>query len=133
MTSHSRAAKATASGRFREEIVSCATEITNPKTGVVVKVVVDKDDGWIYALSDHFLEFNFFSLGIRETNLEVLSKLKTVFSKGGTTTAGNSSQVSDGAAATLLMSRATAKKLGLKILGSLRRYSLFCINFDYKF
>ena len=98
-----------------------------------MKVVVDKDDGWIYALSDHFLEFNFFSLGIRETNLEVLSKLKTVFSKGGTTTAGNSSQVSDGAAATLLMSRATAKKLGLKILGSLRRYSLFCINFDYKF
>ncbi len=53
--------------------------------------------------------------GIRpDTNLEALSQLKTVFKEDGTITAGNSSQISDGAAAVLLMTREKADELGLK-------------------
>lgn len=63
--------------------------------------------------------------GIRpQTTLEILSKLKPVFSKDGRTTAGNSSQTTDGAAAVLLMTRAEAKKRGLPILGVWRGYSV---------
>lgn len=52
--------------------------------------------------------------GIRpDTNLETLSQLKSVFKEGGKITAGNASQVSDGAAAVLLMSADKAKELGL--------------------
>ena len=47
-----------------------------------------------------------------------------MFKKGGTTTAGNSSQVSDGASATLLMSEEKAKALGLEVLGSLKSYAV---------
>lgn len=64
------------------------------------EVLVDKDDG------------------VRaETTLEGLAKLKPAFRKDGTTTAGNSSQVTDGAAAVLMTRRDVAKKLGLKVLG----------------
>ena len=49
------------------------------------------------------------------TTMEGLSKLKPAFKKGGSTTAGNSSQMTDGAAAVRLTSRDAAKKLGLKI------------------
>merc|ERR1719482_2158159 len=59
--------------------------------------------------------------GPRETTLEGLGKLKTVFKKeGGTVTAGTASQVSDGAAAVLLMRRSKAQALGLKVLGAYR-------------
>jgi len=51
------------------------------------------------------------------TSPQTLSKLKPAFTADGTTTAGNASQVSDGAAAVLLMKRKTAHKLGLPILG----------------
>jgi acetyl-CoA acyltransferase 1 len=55
--------------------------------------------------------------GIRkETTVEGLSKLKPAFRQNGSTTAGNSSQVTDGAAAVLLVKRSTAQKLGLPIL-----------------
>jgi acetyl-CoA acyltransferase 1 len=55
--------------------------------------------------------------GIRkETTLEGLGKLKPAFKKDGTTTAGNSSQVTDGAAAVVLARRQVAEKLGLPIL-----------------
>jgi acetyl-CoA acyltransferase len=53
--------------------------------------------------------------GIRpDTNLETLSKLKSAFKEGGKITAGNASQISDGAAAVLLMDRETADRLGLR-------------------
>ncbi len=53
--------------------------------------------------------------GIRpDTSIEALSQLKTVFKENGTITAGNSSQISDGAAAVLLMTREKADELGLK-------------------
>jgi acetyl-CoA acyltransferase len=52
--------------------------------------------------------------GLRETTLEGLSQLKPAFKEDGKITAGNSSQVSDGAAAVLLMTRERADQLGLK-------------------
>ena len=56
--------------------------------------------------------------GIRKgTTIEVLSKLKPAFKPDGSTTAGNASQVTDGAAAVLLARRSKAKELGLPIIG----------------
>jgi acetyl-CoA acetyltransferase family protein len=52
--------------------------------------------------------------GIRETTLEGLASLEPAFKEGGRLTAGNSSQVSDGAAAVLLMSREKAEALGMR-------------------
>lgn len=70
------------------------------KDGKSVDVTVSNDDG------------------IRkETTLEGLNKLKAAFKQDGSTTAGNSSQVTDGAAAVLLVRRSHAQKLGLPILG----------------
>ena len=77
------------------------------KDGKITEVLVDKDDG------------------VRaETTLEGLAKLKPVFKKeGGSTTAGNASQVSDGAACVLLARRSVAKQLGLPILGRIVSYA----------
>ncbi|KAF7150739.1 hypothetical protein RHSIM_Rhsim02G0053400 [Rhododendron simsii] len=107
--SHRKAAAATASGKFKEEIIPVATKIVDPKTGDEKPVTISVDDG------------------IRpNASLSDLGKLKPVFKKDGTTTAGNSSQVSDGAGAVLLMKRSVATQKGLPILGVFR-----CVNFDY--
>mmetsp|Transcript_26178 Transcript_26178/g.57193 ORF Transcript_26178/g.57193 Transcript_26178/m.57193 type:complete len:462 (+) Transcript_26178:146-1531(+) len=104
--SHKKAAAAQAAGKFRDEIVPVRTKVIDPKTGAETPVVVSEDDG------------------VRaSTTMETLSKLPTVFKKEGTTTAGNSSQVTDGAAATLLMTRAEAVRRGLPILGIFRSFS----------
>lgn len=58
----------------------------------------------------------------RDTSIEALSKLKPAFWKEGTVTAGNSSQMTDGAAAVVLMSKDKAKDLGLKPLGRFKGY-----------
>jgi len=95
--SHTKALAAQKAGHFKSQIVPVPTEVEG-KT-----VIVDADDG------------------PRATTLEGLSKLKTVFKKeGGTVTAGTASQVSDGAAAVLLMRRSKADELGLKPLGVFR-------------
>ena len=63
--------------------------------------------------------------GVRpETNLGALAKLKSPFREGGSVTAGNSSQTSDGAAAVVVMSRERAKQLGLRPLGVFRGYAV---------
>ncbi|KAE8675146.1 3-ketoacyl-CoA thiolase 5, peroxisomal [Hibiscus syriacus] len=104
--SHRRAAAATASGKFKEEIIPVATKIVNPKTGEEKPVVISEDDG------------------IRpDTNMAGLAKLKPAFKKDGTTTAGNASQVSDGAGAVLLMKRSLAMQKGLPILGVFRSFA----------
>lgn len=77
------------------------------KDGNEKEVLVDRDDGMR-----------------KETTLEGLSKLKAAFKKDGTTTAGNSSQVTDGAAAVLLARRDVAKKLGLKIYGRIVSFAV---------
>lgn len=104
--SHMKAAAAVAAGKFKEEIVPVHTKIVDPKTGEQKEIVVSADDG------------------IRSnTTLAVLSKLKPAFSKDGTTTAGNASQLSDGAGAVLLMRRDVAAQKGLPILGIYRGFT----------
>ncbi|XP_023553959.1 3-ketoacyl-CoA thiolase 2, peroxisomal-like [Cucurbita pepo subsp. pepo] len=109
--SHRRAAAASASGKFKDEIIPVSTKIVDPKSGVAKPVVVSVDDG------------------IRpSTNMEILGKLKPAFKKDGCTTAGNSSQVSDGAAAVLLMKRSLAIQKGLPILGVFRSFSVVGVD-----
>ncbi|CAA7390679.1 unnamed protein product [Spirodela intermedia] len=104
--SHRKAAAATAAGRFKDEIIPVKTKIVDPKTGEEKEVTISVDDG------------------IRPgTSLSGLAKLKPAFKKDGTTTAGNSSQVTDGAGAVLLMKRSVAVKKGLPILGVFRSFA----------
>ncbi|MCA2146142.1 acetyl-CoA C-acyltransferase, partial [Citrobacter portucalensis] len=104
--SHRKAAAATATGKFKDEIIPVATKIVDPKTGDEKPVTITVDDG------------------IRpNASLSDLAKLKPVFKKDGSTTAGNSSQVSDGAGAVLLMKRSVAMRKGLPILGVFRTFA----------
>ncbi|KAG6661116.1 3-ketoacyl CoA thiolase 1, peroxisomal-like [Carya illinoinensis] len=104
--SHRRAAAASASGKFKDEIIPVYTKVVDPKTGGEKPVTISVDDG------------------IRpNTNTTDLAKLKPAFKKDGTTTAGNASQVSDGAGAVLLMRRSTAMQKGLPILGVFRSFA----------
>ena len=92
LNSHLRAAAATASGLLAEEITP-----------------IEFESGTIY--SDE---------GIRpNTNLETLAKLKPAFNPNGTITAGNSSSISDGAAALVLMSKSRADQLGISYLAEI--------------
>ncbi|GJT98218.1 3-ketoacyl-CoA thiolase 2, peroxisomal [Tanacetum coccineum] len=103
--SHRKAAAATASGKFKDEIIPIKTKIVDPKTGAETPVTISVDDG------------------IRPgTSLADLAKLKPVFKKDGSTTAATSSQVSDGAGAVLLMKRSLALQKGLPILGVFRTF-----------
>jgi len=91
--SHAKAAKAQATGLFKDEIV--------PVKNAQGKMISQDE-------------------GIRAgTTAESLSKLKAAFQVGGSTTAGNSSQTTDGAAATFLARRSFAKEKGLTIIGRL--------------
>jgi len=99
--SHKKALAAQKAGRFTNEIVPVPVTVTDDK-GNETTVIISADDG------------------PRATTMEGLSKLKTVFKKGGTVTAGQASQVSDGAAAVLLARRSKAEQLGLKIRGVYR-------------
>jgi len=104
--SHKKAAAATAAGRFKDEIIPVHTQIVDAKTGQRKPVTISVDDG------------------IRpNTSMSDLAKLKPAFKKGGGTTAGNSSQVTDGAGAVLLMKRKMAMQKGLPILGVFRSFA----------
>ena len=104
--SHRKAAAATAAGKFKDEIIPIKTKIVDPKTGDEKPVTISVDDG------------------IRPgTTLADLAKLKPVFKKDGSTTAGTSSQVSDGAGGVLLMKRSLAMQKGLPILGVFRTFA----------
>ena len=97
--SHRRAAKARKDGLFDDEIVPVTTRWTDLEDpgNVPEKTITVTKDG-----------------GIRpNATAESLGKLEPAFKADGTSTAGNSSQVSDGAAATLMMRRSTAAELGL--------------------
>ncbi|KAF9504368.1 hypothetical protein BS47DRAFT_1374399 [Hydnum rufescens UP504] len=95
-----KAVKAQKEGLWKDEILPVKVKWIDPKTKEAKDIVVAQDDG------------------IRDgITTQVLGKLKPAFSASGTTTAGTSSQVSDGAAAVLLARRSVAKKLKLPILG----------------
>ncbi len=98
--SHERAAAAMKEGRFTDEIVPL--EVPQRKGD---PVVVDADEG------------------VRPgTTAESLAALRPAFDKSGTITAGNASQISDGASALLVMSKARAEALGLAPLGEILSY-----------
>jgi len=114
--SHRKALAAIAAGKFKDEIVpvevrftivengaGSASNGTRPKT---TTVVFDTDEG-----------------PRADTSLEALAKLKPAFHVRGTTTAGNSSQMSDGAAAAVVTSAERAKALGLKPLARFLAYA----------
>ncbi|MBB6669771.1 acetyl-CoA C-acyltransferase [Cohnella nanjingensis] len=114
--SHRKAAEALRSGAFREETVPVATSIGG-----------FGDDGkpWSKPLVVETDE------GVRaDTTPEVLAKLKPAFKEGGTVTAGNASQMSDGAAAVLVMSREKAEALGLAPLAAFRSFALAGVDPD---
>jgi acetyl-CoA acyltransferase len=91
LESHRRAARATAEGRFSNEIAPVTVEAT----GGPIEMTRDE--------------------GIRaDTTLEKMASLKPAFKPDGVITAANSSQISDGAAAVLIMERATAERLGMR-------------------
>ncbi len=109
-SSHRKAAAAIADGKFRDEIVP-----------VDVSLAVADESGKVRSKS-----FTFdMDEGVRpDTSPEVLAKLRPAFALGGTVTAGNASQTSDGAAAVAVMSREKAEALGLKPLATFRSFAL---------
>ncbi|TSK07953.1 MAG: thiolase family protein [Geobacter sp.] len=108
--SHQKAARAIAEGRFAEEIIPVTASRCSLEKGKMKchDEVVDADDG---VRSD--------------TTLEALAKLKPAFKVNGTVTAGNSSQMTDGAAATLVVSEEFLKRSGMKPLA---RFICFAVR-----
>jgi acetyl-CoA acetyltransferase family protein len=106
-SSHARAAAARASGRFRDEIVPVRTVLKDAASGEAREVTIAEDDG--------------IRPGVTAAQL---AQLKPAFRKGGCTTAGNASQVSDGAGAVLVARRSAAARLGLPVLGVWRSFAV---------
>ncbi|MDV3307230.1 MAG: acetyl-CoA C-acyltransferase [Cyclobacteriaceae bacterium] len=108
--SHMKAAAAIREGKFKDEIVPITVKEVYVDTDMKRKTrefVVDTDEG------------------VRpDTSLEALAKLKPVFAVGGTVTAGNSSQTSDGAAFVLVMSERKMKELNAKPVARMVSYAV---------
>jgi acetyl-CoA acyltransferase 1 len=98
--SYQKALKAQEAGLFDEEIAPLTVKYTDPKTDEEKTVTVSKDDGVRPGIT-----------------AESLGKIRPAFAKDGSIHAGNASQVSDGAAAVLMMKRSTAQKLNQPIIG----------------
>ncbi len=110
MESNRRAYEAIKAGKFKDEIIPIkAYRYAKADGGKKVRqqVVFDMDDGVRWP-----------------TTMEDLARLKSPFKQGGSVTAGNSSQMTDGAAFTLLMSETKAKASGLKPMARLTHYAV---------
>lgn len=109
LRSHQRALQAIQTGQFNDELIPVPIRETIYQDGQpeVVESLLQTDEG---PRSD--------------TSLEALSKLPAVFRVGGTVTAGNSSQTSDGAAATILVSEAKLKEFKLQPLGRMLGFAV---------
>jgi len=105
LASHAKAVAAHKRGGFAKEITPYTTTVKD-KEGKETEVVVDKDDG----MRD----------GMTMANL---TKLKPIFKEGGSTTAGNASQMTDGASCIMLARRDVANKLGAKVFGRILSFS----------
>mmetsp|Transcript_65412 Transcript_65412/g.117782 ORF Transcript_65412/g.117782 Transcript_65412/m.117782 type:complete len:429 (-) Transcript_65412:193-1479(-) len=110
VASHQKAIAAQKQGLFSDEIIPVTTKV-KAKDGSVSVITVNADEG-----------------PRADTTLEGLSKLKPAFKKDGTTTAGNASQVSDGAALVLLARRSVAQKLGLPIVARMRSFAVVGVD-----
>tara|TARA_B100000678_G_C18208414_1_gene502323 strand:- start:364 stop:1551 length:1188 start_codon:yes stop_codon:yes gene_type:complete len=110
LRSHQRALKAIEEGRFKEEIVPIEVEenyLDENEKRQSRAYTVDTDEG-----------------PRKDTSLEALSRLRPVFAQKGSVTAGNSSQTSDGAAFTIVMSEKMVKELGLQPIARLVSYGV---------
>jgi acetyl-CoA acyltransferase len=109
--SHRRAVRAIDQGEFRDEIAPFEAVERRPDLATrevaVKRKTLDQDEG-----------------PRRDTSVEALAKLKPAFAAKGSVTAGNSSQMSDGAAAVVLMSEAAVKRYNLKPLGRFVGYAV---------
>ena len=110
VASHRKAADAIRRGAFRDEIAPVTARLGGVDANgrpTTREFVFDVDEG------------------VRpETSMEALAALRPAFAAGGTVTAGNASQTSDGAAAALVVSRARAEALGLAPLATFRAFAL---------
>jgi acetyl-CoA acyltransferase len=107
--SHEKAIAAIKSGRFKDDIAPIDVErifLDAKEKRQVEKYTVDTDEG------------------PRASTLEALGALKPVFANGGSVTAGNSSQTSDGAAFVLVMSESMVKELNLEPIARLASYAV---------
>jgi len=109
--SHRKAVEAQKKGLFKDEIVPVKTKVKDAKKGTVTEVEVTMDEG-----------------PRAGTTADGLGKLKTAFRAGGSTTAGNASQVSDGAALVLMARRSVAKQMGLPILARIRSFAVVGVD-----
>jgi len=110
MESNRRAYEAIKAGKFKDEIIPIkAFRYAKSKSGKRIReqVVFDMDDGVRWP-----------------TTMEDLARLKSPFKQGGSVTAGNSSQMTDGAAFTLLVSEQKAKSSGLKPMAKLTHFAV---------
>jgi acetyl-CoA acyltransferase len=110
LESNRRAFEAIKAGKFKEEIIPIEAfkyKILKNGKRVREKVIFDTDDGVRWP-----------------AKIEDMAKLKSPFKQGGTVTAANSSQMTDGAAFALLMTAEKAKELGLKPLARLSHYAV---------
>lgn len=110
LESNRKAYEAQKSGKFKEEIIPInAWKYSKTKSGKKVRerFVFDADDGIRWP-----------------TTMEGLAKLKPPFKQGGSVTAGNASQMTDGAAFTLLMTAEKAKAIGVKPIAKLTYYAV---------
>jgi acetyl-CoA acyltransferase len=126
--SHKKALAAIAAGNFKDETIPVEVKITvlpngtsgsgvpHPSHGVGTKGSSVKPTTQTFTFATD-------ELPRADTSLEVLAKLKPAFHAKGSVTAGNSSPMSDGAAATVIMSDARAKSLGLKPLARFVAYA----------
>ncbi len=118
-SSHKKALAAIAAGNFKDETIPVEVKITalpngngaSPKTKSAPKAATQT---FVFATDE---------LPRADTSLDILAKLKPAFHAKGTVTAGNSSPMSDGAAAAVIMSDARAKSLGLKPLARFVAYA----------
>jgi acetyl-CoA acyltransferase len=131
--SHKKALAAIAAGNFKDETIPVEVKITavpngnggSSSSGSGVPHSsrgVGAKGGTVKAATQTFM-FDTDELPRADTSLEVLAKLKPAFHLKGTVTAGNSSPMSDGAAASVIMSDARAKSLGLKPLARFVAYA----------
>ena len=113
LQSQQRAAAAYEAGKFDDELVpvTCERIVYNKETGEqsTAEATVSADEG------------------VRASTLEGIQGLRTVI-EGGTITAGNASQLSDGASAQVVMEAATAEKLGVTPLGAYRGIAVAVVN-----
>ena len=121
LRSQQRAAQAVAAGSFAGEIISLSIREKVGENGETSRAANPRPDGpargdgKILAHDEHVRN---------ETSIESLRKLTPVFSRSGTVTAGNSSGITDGAAAIMVMSESALKESGAEPLGRLVDYQI---------